>query len=1258
MHLRSLSLRNYRVYRSVDLEFPDGLVGIYGPNGSGKCLPGHVRIYDADAGGMVPVSQFVAERRKHTLGLRAGRIERVPVIDWMSLGERPTVEVTLRNRSRIEVAETHPILTDRGCVQAKDLTTEHWVAEAASIPPLGPPRLTVDEAMLLGLLLGDGYLSQTGITLTAGDEAIGDLFQELVERLFPGATVGSTAKAKTSARTLYVRSTLDRTGRRRIHGQILQRLHELDIPLERYVRSGNLVGVRRGDRELAWETLCAIEEDYGVDLFAERSALYPARALRSWISDLGLLGATAGAKHIPPDLLTMPDGQTWALLAGLWLTDGWLWFSEVHAPDISICTKSRQLADDVRLLLLRVGVRSSIRRRTVRGSLYWNLTIAKDGYDRLRQMPLVGVKADRRDRILALPRSPRFGNSGDMIPPSFNREITRWSSPSGAYRTADHRHHAMNRANFRDFVRCRSVADEETTWSPVASVAPTGRSVPCYDIEVDTAEHLYLAESFVVHNSTLIEALRFGLYGDSRTDKWELRTVGVGEDVRVELVFEHEGNTYDVRRRLKGRNLTPEVEVFLNGQLAAQSVREANAYLARVLGMDQRAFLASVCAQQKELTAFATMVPGERRRLVLDLLGVSPVERALANVRERARDAKAASQGARAGLPDLAELEAAAADAAAEQAAAEQADLQAAAAEQAARERQADAEQTAAAAEQTARALEELRGRARLARTEAAGHREQADRHEERAAQADQLGPDIEAAAAKVAKLAAAAESLDALEQAREQAARRANLAQALEEAHGRRRTSERALAMAERDAKGTEERERARAAADEAVAAADAELAAARERHAELSEAAGAAAARLEAAGTAAELAAALDPEAPCPTCGQPLGDSHAEVRHRHAEELQRAERRHTEAIEARRAAVAEGKRLAERRAVLVGEREQAAATEAKAARAATLAEAAAAALELATADVAARQAALDEAPDPGFDADAWRRAKQAAEARQEAAIALAELERRLAQAEEERGLAKEALARADQADGRALAVDAEAARLGPADAELAAARERQRAAGEAATAAHGERRRTAEALAAAHRRGLDRVQALEAARAQHERVAGLEEEAAYLHRLADLVAGFRLHLVSRLGRRLSVEAAGLFAELTDHEYQDLVVDPEDYAIRIADAGTEHELARFSGSENDLASLSLRVAVSLVIAEAAGELGLLVLDEVLGALDRERRELMLNALTRLQGRFRQVLLVTHNDEVKDLLPAAIEVRRSTDRISTATLRE
>ena len=172
---------------------------------------------------------------------------------------------------------------------------------------------------------------------------------------------------------------------------------------------------------------------------------------------------------------------------------------------------------------------------------------------------------------------------------------------------------------------------------------------------------------------------------------------------------------------------------------------------------------------------------------------------------------------------------------------------------------------------------------------------------------------------------------------------------------------------------------------------------------------------------------------------------------------------------------------------------------------------------------------------------------------------------------------------------------------------------------------------------------------------RGQHERVAGLEEQAAYLQRLADLIAGFRLHLVSRLGRRLSVESAALFAELTDHEYQDLVVDPEDYAIRIADAGTEYELSRFSGSENDLASLSLRVAVSLVIAESAGRARPAGAGRGPGGAGPGPPRRMLEALTRLQAAW-QVLLVTHNDEVKDLLPAAIEVRKGPDRTSVAAL--
>jgi len=758
--------------------------------------------------------------------------------------------------------------------------------------------------------------------------------------------------------------------------------------------------------------------------------------------------------------------------------------------------------------------------------------------------------------------------------------------------------------------------------------------------------------------STLIESVRYALFGDARTDKWELRSAGVGEDVRVELVFEHEGNSYEVRRRLKGRNLTPDVEVFCNGQLAVQSVREANAYLGRVVGMDQRAFLASVCAQQKELTAFATMVPAERRKLVLDLLGVSPIEKALAKVREEARDAKTAAGAARAQLPDLGTAEQAAEDATA---AAERAGVAAAraAAEAAAAQQALEAAQAALAeADAVARQVEELRQQANLARAEAGGHRREAERHEQRAQQADALAPEVAAAAARVAELEAAAAPLATLEAAREAELHRNALLRALKDAQSREETARRAHHEAEQQATTGGGVVAARVAAEEAVEALEQELAKARERHAAASEALGAATARLRAAEAAVGKAAELDPDAPCPTCGQPLGPAHAAVARTHERELADARAVHEQATAERAAVTEAGKALAAQQKTLQQELRVAREAEQRAARAVILAEEAERAMRVAAEEVAARRAELAAIPDPGFDPDAHATAKQAAEALQQAQLALSELRGRAERADTERALAKEALARADQADSQAAKLDQDLATpaLAHADQALATARSAETTATQAARQTHGEQQRTAEALAGAQRLATQRATELTAARARHDEVAALEEHAAYLARLVDLVAGFRLHLVSRLGRRLSVEAAELFAELTDHEYQDLVVDPEDYSVRIADNGAEYELARFSGSENDLASLSLRVAVSLVIAEGAGELGLLVLDEVLGSLDRERRERMLSALTTLQGRFRQVLLVTHNDEVKDMLPAAIEVRKGPHRTSTATV--
>src|SRR4029453_172910 len=142
-------------------------------------------------------------------------------------------------------------------------------------------------------------------------------------------------------------------------------------------------------------------------------------------------------------------------------------------------------------------------------------------------------------------------------------------------------------------------------------------------------------------------------------------------------------------------------------------------------------------------------------------------------------------------------------------------------------------------------------------------------------------------------------------------------------------------------------------------------------------------------------------------------------------------------------------------------------------------------------------------------------------------------------------------------------------------------------------------------------------------------------------------------------VGPRLSAQAADLFAELTDREYDHLAVDPETYEIQIVDQGRRYGMDRFSGSETDLANLALRVAISEHVRfQSGGAVGLLVPAWGFGPLDDERKERMLLALERLRSRFRQVLVVTHASEVKEQLPNAIEVlklpgRRATPRVIT-----
>jgi exonuclease SbcC len=123
---------------------------------------------------------------------------------------------------------------------------------------------------------------------------------------------------------------------------------------------------------------------------------------------------------------------------------------------------------------------------------------------------------------------------------------------------------------------------------------------------------------------------------------------------------------------------------------------------------------------------------------------------------------------------------------------------------------------------------------------------------------------------------------------------------------------------------------------------------------------------------------------------------------------------------------------------------------------------------------------------------------------------------------------------------------------------------------------------------------------------------------------------------------------ASAFLSELTDARYTEMELDDQ-YNIVILEDGIPKPV--LSGGEEDLANLVLRLAISQMIAERAGQnFSLLILDEVFGSLDEARRFNVVELLRGLQDRFEQVILITHIEPVREGLDRVISVGYDADR--------
>lgn len=102
-----------------------------------------------------------------------------------------------------------------------------------------------------------------------------------------------------------------------------------------------------------------------------------------------------------------------------------------------------------------------------------------------------------------------------------------------------------------------------------------------------------------------------------------------------------------------------------------------------------------------------------------------------------------------------------------------------------------------------------------------------------------------------------------------------------------------------------------------------------------------------------------------------------------------------------------------------------------------------------------------------------------------------------------------------------------------------------------------------------------------------------------------------------------------------------------ESLDILVYDNGNERPFENYSGGERTLVNLALRLSLSRVISSLHGvKMQSLFLDEVLGPLDEVNREEVVKVVAFLSRSFEQLFVISHTDEVKDIIDTGIVIER------------
>ena len=749
--------------------------------------------------------------------------------------------------------------------------------------------------------------------------------------------------------------------------------------------------------------------------------------------------------------------------------------------------------------------------------------------------------------------------------------------------------------------------------------------------------------------STILEAIAWALYGQdaARGKKETIRSIraGAGARVKVELDFELGGHRYRVERGLTS------AELYLDGAETplANSLTSVSEVLRRRLGMSREEFFNTYFTGQKELDVMASMGAAERAQFLSRVLGYERLRVAQKLVKDRTRIVAAEAAGLRVALPDAANVERVLQESNERLAQANERAFASSVWRDRAAVAMSDIVPRWLAAQQERDQLQEALSELRVAESEAAGYARDAERIGRDLAEVVAADEELQRLAEELQPLAQLSEELSALDllaqnNGRRQALMDTERALAEEVARLRERrtrietapTLEESVTLELEGARGMLELVEGELEAKRTEwvrdrQEAETKRAALREQYAEVKEHRE----RLVAAGEDGE----------CPTCERPLHDHYRTVLDHLDEQMDNlvADGKYfTSRIEQLEDMPVEVRELDERRRTTFEDVDKLVRRLAKVQLA--VQELTGLSRDLHAREVRLTQVRADrEAISGDYDVARHQAARKELDRLRpldaRATRLATQIERRpILESERDRAAAGMASARSRVSvlSARRDALSYSEQSYVDLRAQHDAAAAELRSAELDAVAATGE----ATGAQAAVTRAEQSLLEYKRLRAQLD----LLDKQRRLHDELDRAfTDLRTDLNGQLRPEMEELASAFLTELTDARYDELDLD-EGYNITVLQDGIPKPV--ISGGEEDIANLSLRLAISQMIADRAGQsFSLLILDEVFGSLDESRRDNVVSLLRGLQGRFEQVIVITHVEDIRNGVDREISVK-------------